>query len=396
MLAPRSRPAIPPPDTGAVEEALVSHSARILIVDDTEQNLVILSDLVGSFGHQVEVARDGLEALASLSLDFDLVLLDVMMPGLDGYQVARRLRADARWRDLPVIMVTALNNQQDRLHAVEAGANDFVGKPVDPTELRLRIEAQLRLKEARDVLQRSHAELEEIVARRTAELRQALHDMADARRHTYGAHVDSIQCLVLAAEFKDVGTAQHIKRLSRYSKILADALRLPPGDAEILRQAVTMHDVGKIGIPDAILSKPGKLTDEERQIMESHTLIGARILEGSPSELIEAGRVVALTHHERWDGSGYPHRLAGEEIPLWGRICAVIDVFDALTTHRPYREPLAVSEALGELAAQRGRHFDPALIDLFLASADAVGALHGELHRSVPADSARQLLARRA
>jgi putative two-component system response regulator len=367
----------------------MKRSARILIVDDIEQNLGILRGLVRQLGHEVEVARDGLEALASLSSDIDLLLLDVMMPGLDGYAVTRRLRADARWRDLPVIMVTVLNNHQERLLAVEAGANDFIGKPVDPTELRLRIESQLRLKEASDILKRSQDELEDIVGLRTAELRKALLDMAEARRHTYGAHVDSIQRLVLAAEFKDAGTAHHIKRLSRYSRIFADALRLAPGDAEILRHAVTMHDVGKIGIPDAILSKAGKLTGEERRIMQSHTLIGARILEGSPSELIEAGRIVALTHHERWDGSGYPNGIAGEDIPLWGRICAVIDVFDALTTHRPYRDPMPIAQALAELGEERGRHFDPILVDHFLASGDAVIALHDKLDRlEQPAGSA--------
>jgi putative two-component system response regulator len=372
----------------------MKRAARILIVDDTEQNLLILRDLVRQLGHEVEIARDGLEALASLSPAIDLLLLDVMMPGLDGYAVARSLRADVRWRDLPVIMVTVLNNHQDRLLAIEAGANDFIGKPVDPVELRLRIESQLRLKEARDLSKRSQDELEELVGRRTAELRKALLDMAEARCHTYSAHVDSIHRLALAAEFKDGGTAHHIKRLSRYSRILADALRLAPGDAEVLRHAVTMHDVGKIGIPDAILSKPGKLTGEERRIMETHPLIGARILEGSPSELIEAGRIVALTHHERWDGSGYPNGIAGEEIPLWGRICAVIDVFDALTTHRPYREPMPIAQALAALGEERGRHFDPALVDSFLARGDAVSALHDELDRRAPPAGSAPLLAR--
>ena len=359
----------------------VKRAAHILVVDDIEQNLVVLSSLLQSLGHQATTANDGLAALATLSPDIDLMLLDVMMPGLDGYAVMRRLRADPRWQDLPVIMVTVLNNQQDRMRAIEAGANDFVGKPVDPTELRLRIDSQLRLKEARDVLKRSQLELEGMVAQRTAELRQALADMAEARRHTYSAHVDSIRRLVLAAELKDAGTAHHIRRLSRYSGILAEALHLDAGEAEILSHAVTMHDVGKIGIPDAILAKPGRLTAEERRIMETHTVIGARMLEGSPSELIEAGRIVALTHHERWDGGGYPRGLAGDEIPLWGRICAVIDVFDALTTHRAYRQPLPVREALAELAAERGRHFDPVLIDHFQARGEAVEALHDELAR---------------
>ncbi len=365
----------------------MTRAARILVVDDTEQNLVILTDLLRSLGYAAATARDGLEALASLTPDIDLVLLDVMMPGLDGYAVVRRLRADPRWRDLPIIMVTVLSSQQDRLRAIEAGASDFIGKPVDPTELRLRVDSQLRLKEARDVLKRSHLDLEGMVTQRTAELQQALLDMEEARRFTYGAHVDSIHRLVLAAELKDVGTAQHIKRLSRYSLILSEALRLVPGEAEVLRHAVTMHDVGKIGIPDSILAKPGKLTDEERRAMEKHTVIGARILEGSHSELIEAGRVVALTHHERWDGSGYPHGLAGEAIPLYGRICAVIDVFDALTTHRPYREPMPTDQALEALAEARTSHFDPVVVDLFLAQRDAVLAMHGEL-RDMDGDDA--------
>jgi putative two-component system response regulator len=363
-------------------------TAHILVVDDTEQNLVVMTSLLQSLGHHVTTARDGLEGLAALSPEIDLMLLDVMMPGLDGYAVTRRLRADPSYRDLPVIMVTVLNSQQDRLLAIEAGASDFIGKPVDPIELRLRIDSQLRLKEARDVLTRSHHELEGMVAQRTVELRQALAEMAEARQNTYDAHVDSIRRLVLAAELKDAGTAHHIRRLSRYSGILADALRLGAAEAEILSHAVTMHDVGKIGIPDAILTKRGRLTAEERCIMETHTVIGARMLEGSPSELIEAGRIVAVTHHERWDGTGYPRRLAGEAIPLWGRICAAIDVFDALTTHRSYRQPMPVREALATLAAERGRQFDPVLIDHFLDRSEAVEALHDELDRLEPTAAA--------
>jgi putative two-component system response regulator len=390
--APPGAPAFAAAAAGRSLESAMKRQPRVLVVDDTEQSMQVIANLVRSLGCTVETAADGLEAFGKLS-GVDLILLDVMMPGLDGYAVARCLRQDPRWSDLPIIMVTALDTREDRLQAVAAGASDFIGKPVDLTELRLRIDSQLRLKEALDTVKQSRLDLEDRVIQRTAELRQALSDMAEARRHTYRAHVDSIHRLVLAAELKDMGTAHHIKRLSRYSRILADALGMAGCEAEILGHAVTMHDVGKIGVPDAILAKPGKLTGEERRIMEAHTWIGARLLEDSPSELIEAGRVVALTHHERWDGSGYPQRLAGESIPLWGRICAVIDVFDALTTQRPYREPMPALAALEALAGDRGRHFDPVLVDHFLDRCDGVLALHGELNRAET--EARDLLAQK-
>jgi putative two-component system response regulator len=343
----------------------VSDARRILVVDDVEQNVALLGGLVRSLGYEVETARDGLEALAKMALGIDLVLLDVMMPGLDGYEVARRVRADPRTKDLPIILVTVLDSREDRVRAIQAGASDFIAKPVDKCELLVRIASQLKLKEAQDALKRSQAELEERVALRTAALRVSCEEAAEANRRTSGAHVDTIRRLVLAAELRDPHTARHILRISHYSAVLAKALRMPPGDAEVLGHAVTMHDVGKIGIPDAILFKRGPLTREERSIMESHTLIGSRILSNSPSELMQLGEVVALSHHERWDGSGYPRGLRGDQIPLSGRICAVADVFDAMTTRRPYRAAIAVEEVLAEMKRGRGLYFDPALLDLF-------------------------------
>jgi putative two-component system response regulator len=344
----------------------MSEAPRILVVDDVEQNLALLGSLVRSLGYEVETARDGLEALAKLALGVDLVLLDVMMPGLDGYEVARRVRADARTQDLPIILVTVLDSREDRVRAIQAGASDFIAKPVDKTELLVRISSQLRLKQAQDALKRGQAELEERVARRTDELRRTCENAADANRRTYAAHVDTIRRLVLAAELKDPETARHILRISRYSAVLAKALHLSPGETEVLGHAVTMHDVGKIGIPDAILFKRGALDEEERKVMESHTLIGSRILADSPSELMQQGHIVALTHHERWDGTGYPRCLRGEQIPLSGRICAVIDVFDAMTTARPYRPAIPPEEALAVMRRGRGLHFDPRLLDLFM------------------------------
>lgn len=360
---------------------------RILIVDDVEQSLLLMSSMVQELGYEVETALDGLDALAKLELlasEIDLVLLDVEMPRLDGYEVARRLRENRRFSDLPVIMVTVLDSREDRLRAVQAGASDFISKPVDRTELMVRVSSQLKLKAAQDALKRYSSQLEEQVAQRTARLREALQETADAQRRTYDAHVDTIRRLVLAAELKDAHTAEHIVRLSLYSGVLARALRFAPGEAEVLRHAVTMHDVGKIGIPDTILTKPGSLTTEERQIMETHTAIGARILADSPSELLRAGQVIALSHHERWDGSGYPQRLAGERIPLHGRICAVLDVFDALTSERPYREALSADTAIALMMRDRGLHFDPTLLDLFAAHRDEVVSIHARLADQPP------------
>jgi putative two-component system response regulator len=357
----------------------MKEARRILVVDDVEQNLALLGGLVRALGYEVETARDGLEALAKLALGVDLVLLDVMMPGLDGYEVARRVRADPRTHDLPIILVTVLDSREDRVKAIQAGASDFIAKPVDKTELLARISSQLKLKEAQDELKRGRAELEERVAQRTAALRRTLEETADANRRTWAAHVDTIRRLVLAAELKDPDIARHILRISRYSVALAKALRMSPGETEVLGHAVTMHDVGKIGIPDAILFKRGALDAEERAVMESHTLIGSRILADSPSELMRRGQVVALTHHERWDGTGYPRRLRGEEIPLEARICAVVDVFDAMTTARPYRVALPLEEAIAEMRRGKGLHFDPRLLDLFMDRLDEMLALRERL-----------------
>jgi len=364
----------------------MNEARRILVVDDVEQNLALLGGLVRSLGYEVETARDGLEALAKLALGVDLVLLDVMMPGLDGYEVARRVRADPRTADLPIILVTVLDSREDRVKAIQAGASDFIAKPVDKTELLVRISSQLRLKEAQDALKRSQAGLEEQVAHRTEELRRTCEVAADANRRTYFAHVDTIRRLVLAAELKDPDTARHILRISRYSVVLAKALHMSPGETEVLGHAVTMHDVGKIGIPDAILFKRGALDVEEKKVMESHTLIGSRILADSPSELMQQGQVVALSHHERWDGTGYPRRLSGEQIPLAGRICAVVDVFDAMTTNRPYRPAFSPEEALDTMRRGRAAHFDPRLLDLFMDRLDEVHEVRGRLQEEAAAE----------
>jgi len=360
----------------------MSRATRILVVDDVDQNRLLLEGMVESLGYEVETAGNGLDALAKLPLSVDLILLDVMMPGIDGYEVARRVRADGSFADLPIIMVTALDSREDRVRAVEAGANDFIAKPVDKTELRVRLSSQLKLKQAQDSLKRHQAELERTVEQRTDDLRRALHTLADEQLKTHEAHLDTIRRLVLAAECKDMDTAEHIQRMTQFGIVLAQALCLPGEDVEVLRHAIPMHDVGKIGIPDSILLKPGKLTPEEREIMNSHTLIGARILSGSPSNLLQAGEVIALSHHEWWDGHGYPAGLRHENIPLWGRICALADVFDALTSDRPYRRAMTNDDALELMQQGRGSQFDPDLFDLFIAHLDKVLAVQASFHRN--------------
>ncbi len=348
---------------------------RILTVDDEKINLRVLSGLLRSLGFEPVLADSGQTALDLLDPSIDLVLLDVMMPDMDGFTVAKKIRERKDGADVPIIMVTALAGKQDRLMAVEAGANDFIAKPIDLTELRVRMGSLLRMKQSQDEVKRYQAELEEMVAVRTSALRLALENLEESQKTILAAHRETIHRLAAAAEFKDAETADHIARMSRYCAALANWLGLHADEVELVEQASPMHDIGKIGIPDSILLKPGKLTPEEWKTMQKHTLYGARILGSSSFELLRAGEIIALSHHERWDGSGYPQGLAGEDIPLFGRICAVADVFDALTSRRPYKEAFSIETSLEIMRAGRGSHFDPRILDLFLERFDDILAI---------------------
>lgn len=361
---------------------------RVLIVDDQEESRQTISRVIVSLGYETEIARDGLEALAKLRLDIDLVLLDANMPNLDGFEVAQRIRQDPRFMSLPIIMLTGLDSREDRLRSIEAGVNDFISKPFEVTELKLRSESLLKLKEAHDSVKRHQEELEKVVERRTCDLRAALEETATAKRMIFEAHLDTIRRLVLAAECKDRDTAAHSERIGRYCELLAGEVKMSPGKVDIIRYASPMHDVGKIGIPDAILLKPGQLTDEEWDIMKGHAALGARILHGSPSEVLQTGEVIALSHHEKWDGSGYPGGLREQEIPIEGRICAVADVFDAMTCNRHYRDALPAEAVYAMMKAQRGRHFDSDVLDAFLDLHNEVEAIQREYIDSVDVESA--------
>ncbi len=348
-------------------------NSKILIVDDELLNRELLEDYTTILGYEAESAAGGREALEKVIADsYDLVLLDIMMPGLDGIETAKKIREIYTAADLPIIMVTALSGREDRLRAVEAGANDFIVKPVDRVELKIRTASQLRMKKMQDKVKQYQLHLEELVQERTKDLMLTLDEMRQAKQKTHQAYMDTIHRLGVAAGYKDNDTADHIYRVSGYCVIVAEAVGISEEDVEILRLASPMHDVGKLGIPDSILLKPGKLTPGEWEVMKRHTLIGKKILQDSESNLLSAGAVIAASHHEKWDGTGYPHRLEGENIPILGRICAIADVFDALTTVRPYKEAYNPDKALRLIEAARGKHFDPRIVDAFVERFDRI------------------------
>ena len=305
---------------------------RLLLVDDEPTNLQVLRHVLQA-DYRLLYATDGARALqVAREQQPQLILLDIMMPGMDGYAVCRALKADPATAGIPVIFVTALNDSQDETAGFDVGAVDYITKPVSPPVVRARVRTHLSLV-------------------RMEELRET--------------RLQIVQRLGRAAEYKDNETGMHVIRMSHFSKLLALAAGCSPAWAEDLLNAAPMHDVGKIGIPDAVLRKPGPLDADEWDTMRRHPEIGAEIIGEHPSGVLQLAREIALAHHEKWDGSGYPRGLAGEAIPLSARIVAIADVFDALTTRRPYKEPWPVQEAMSHIAAQAGKHFDPALVALF-------------------------------
>jgi len=341
----------------------------LLVVDDQIQNIELLEAFLTPQGYDIIRAQSGKEALAILSgNDIDLILLDVMMPGMDGFEVTRRVRENPSFQLLPIILVTALREIEDHVKGIEAGCDDFISKPVDKPELIARVRALLKVKAYHDLVQDYQNKMELEIKIRTQELQQSL-------TRTKAASLEIIQRLSIASEYKDEETGNHISRMSRYAAAVARRMGLDETMTEMVLSTAPMHDLGKIGIPDRILLKPAKLSPLEWEIMKRHTLIGAEILKGSEIELIRTGEMIARTHHEKWDGSGYPAGLRGEEIPLYGRITAIADVFDAMTSVRPYKEAFSVEKALDLIRDERGSHFDPAVVDAFFEILDEIRAI---------------------
>ena len=348
---------------------------RILIVDDEPGNVLVLEQLLDLVGYrEVHSTTDPTQVDALyIQLQPDLILLDLHMPVLDGFAVMQRLsRLVAADDYVPLVVLTADVSPDSRRAALQGGAKDFITKPFDHAEVIARVGNLLDTRFLH-VQQRCHGEmLEQAVRERTAELAQAVDRLQTAERDLRLAQEETIHRLALAAEFRDDETSRHIERMSRYCAILARRAGKDQRQSEVLRLAAKMHDIGKIGIPDAILHKPSKLTPHEFDVMKEHAAIGHQILQDSTSELARTGAMLAWTHHEKVDGTGYPRGLQGDEIPLEGRIAAIADVFDALTTDRIYRTAFALPQALAIMRDGRGIHFDAELLDLFLDSLDTV------------------------
>ncbi|MGO4547348.1 HD-GYP domain-containing protein [Paenibacillus sp. 2TAB23] len=331
------------------------NQAKILIVDDQEYNISLLERILGRAGFvHVFSTVDPHQILQLLKdNDPDIILLDLHMPGMDGIEALKLIREQTGQDNyLPVLMLTADVTPKARQEGLQAGVNDFLTKPYDRTEVILRINNLLKTRELHKQLQSHNALLEERVRQRTEQLQQA--------------QLEILELFGRAAEYRDDMTGMHTQRVGQMSSRIAIRLGLPEWQVELIARAAPLHDIGKIGIPDHILLKPGRFEQDEFEQMKQHTLIGASILEGSSFDVLRMAEVITRSHHEKWDGTGYPQGLKGEEIPIEARIVALADFYDALTHERPYKKAWTSLEAIAEVEAQSGHHFDPQIVEAFL------------------------------
>ncbi len=327
---------------------------EILVVDDQEANLVLLKRILEHEGYtRVRTTQDPTTVLGSLAERLpDLLLLDLHMPALDGFELMEAVGAQlGAGEDLPVLVLTADVSAEAKRRALSMGASDFLVKPLDPTEVSLRVRHLLEIHRLQSDLRRQNEDLDQRVRARTEELEQARFEIVDR--------------LAAIAEYRDDATQEHARRMGRMCALLAAVLALDNEERGLIREATPLHDIGKVGVPDAVLLKPGPLTSAEFELIKQHTTMGAAMLAGSRSPVLRLAEEIAATHHERWDGTGYPERLAGEAIPLSGRIVALADAFDALTHERPYKSAWPLEDAIEEIYEQRGRQFDPDVVDAF-------------------------------
>ncbi len=346
----------------------------ILVVDDEPTTLEFLVELLSSAGYRYVYATSQVESVPDIleRVRPDLALIDWHLDGIEGDNLIRLIRAQSEGSLIPVVVLTADPAPAIKMQALRAGATDFLNKPFDVTEALLRIGNLLELRHLHRSLAHEKRTVEQLLSERTRDLELA--------------RLEILERLARAAEYRDDTTGQHIIRVGRLSEMIGRVMGLDETKLYQLRHAAPLHDVGKIGISDSILLKPTALTPEERQAMQRHTLIGAQILEGCPHETIEMARQIALSHHERWDGQGYPYGIAGETIPLWGRIVAVADAYDAMTHDRPYRRALNTEQALEEIRKNSGTQFDPTIVEAFTDPAhfQALDALQQTEEEPVP------------
>lgn len=347
-------------------------NARILIVDDREENVELLEGMLTTEGYtSILGITDPRETIAMYeAYRPDLILLDINMPQMDGFQVMEKLNEVEKGDYIPVLILTAQQDDETRIRALSSGAKDFLSKPFHMIETMTRIRNMIEIRLMHNQSKNQAIILEKMVRDRTAELHET--------------RLEVIRRLGLAAEYRDNETGYHIIRMSKMSKVLGEAAGMDQDAADVLLNASPMHDIGKIGIPDRVLLKPGKLDAEEWDIMQTHAEIGGVMLDGHSSPLLVMAKEIALTHHEKWNGAGYPKGLKEEEIPLAGRVCAIADVFDALTSERPYKKPWSVEDSVAEIDNQKGAHFDPQLVDLFHTVLDEFVSIKNEYQEPDP------------
>ena len=365
---------------------------RVFVADDEAPNRILVKRTLASFEFETSTFEDGaslLEAIETCGKP-DLIITDVRMPRVDGFEVCKRLKQNPETRHIPIILVTGLNEMKDKVRGLEEGADDFLQKPFHPVELRARAKSLLRLKRLHDLLENENERLEEVVQERTAELADAntrlnhrLEELESAHKRLEELRTDLeslnlglVTALEKANELNDTDTGNHIRRVCAYSEVLARGYGLSEDMCKRIRMYASLHDVGKVGIADSVLKKPGKFTPEEFEEMKRHTILGYDLLKAANVDEIACN--VALCHHEKFDGSGYPQGLAGESIPIEARVVALADVWDALTNRRCYKDAFPEESARAIIVEDSGTHFDPTLVSILLNSLDAFRAIRAE------------------
>ena len=354
-------------------EAEEPKNVKILVVDDDASTRENLKEILSLEGYQVYTAENGKEALEMLShLNPDIMVVDLFMPELDGISLCKIVKNNTETVDIGIILITAANDIDSRIKGLAGGADDFLNKPFLIPELKARIASLSKIKKYRDFLKNYQNLLEREVEKKTSELQKLYLQLQIAYNEIKDLSLEIIYRLAKAAEFKDEYTGFHIQKIGFYSTKIAEHLGLSKEQVELIKYSSPLHDIGKLRIPDHILLKPGPLTKDEWEIMKTHTIMGAKILEGSKIKYLKAAEKIALLHHEKWDGTGYPYGLKGKKIPLFARIVSIADVFDALTSDRPYRKAFSVEEAFEIIKNESGKHFDPELVEIFLKIKDEI------------------------